>query len=47
MLVQFQQLAPQAQGCEKLANQALREWFSVKGVKELVREELQQSLAEM
>lgn len=45
VLAQFQQLAPQAQGCEKLVNQALREWLSAKGVKELVREELQQILA--
>ncbi|KAA0230625.1 hypothetical protein EDS67_06920 [candidate division KSB1 bacterium] len=45
VLVQFQQLTPQAQGCEKLIDQALREWLSAKGVKELVREELQQSLA--
>lgn len=45
VLVQFQQLAPQAQGCEKLVNQALREWLSAQGVKELVREGLQQILA--
>lgn len=45
VLVQFQQLAPQAQDCEKMVNQALREWLSAKGVKELVREELQQILA--
>lgn len=42
ILDQFEQLVLQGQECEKLINQALREWLSAKGVKELVRTELQQ-----
>jgi uncharacterized protein (DUF4415 family) len=41
ILEQFQQLVPQGQGYERLINQALREWLSARGIKELVREELQ------
>lgn len=44
ILAQFQQLAPDGEKCERVINQALREWLSVKGVKELVRTEFQQML---
>ncbi|MCI0696291.1 hypothetical protein L0337_30340 [candidate division KSB1 bacterium] len=42
ILQQFKQLAPSDQECQRLINQALREWLSAKDVKELVRAELQQ-----
>jgi len=41
ILQQFKQLAPSDQECQRLINQALREWLSAKDVKELVRTELQ------
>ncbi len=41
ILEQFQQLDSTGTGYERLINQALREWLSARGVKELVREELQ------
>ena len=47
ILKQFQQLVPQGQGYERLINQALREWLSVKDVKELVRAELQQAVQQV
>jgi len=37
---QFQQLDSTGTGYERLINQALREWLSASGIKELVREEL-------
>jgi uncharacterized protein (DUF4415 family) len=39
---QFQKLASPDQDCGKLINQALREWLSAKGIKELIRTELRQ-----
>ncbi|MBC8180688.1 hypothetical protein H8E88_06135 [candidate division KSB1 bacterium] len=39
---QFQHLVMPQYNCEKLINQALREWLSAKSVKELLRSELQQ-----
>jgi uncharacterized protein (DUF4415 family) len=42
ILEQFQQFVSPAQTCERLINQALREWLSAKNVKELVRTEIQQ-----
>ena len=44
---QFQQLVSPGQDCGKLINQALREWLSAKGVKDLVRTELQQVLQDV
>jgi uncharacterized protein (DUF4415 family) len=44
ILEQFRQLVPPGQGYERVINQALREWLSAKGVKELVRAELQQAV---
>jgi uncharacterized protein (DUF4415 family) len=41
ILQQFKQLASSDQECQRLINQALREWLSAKDVKELVRAELQ------
>jgi uncharacterized protein (DUF4415 family) len=41
ILQQFKQLAPSDQECQRLINQALREWLAAKDVKELVRAELQ------
>ncbi len=41
ILEQFQQLVSQNHDYERLINQALREWLSAKGVKEFLREELQ------
>ena len=38
---QFQELVSPRHECEKLINKALREWLSAKGVKDLVRTELQ------
>jgi uncharacterized protein (DUF4415 family) len=42
ILEQFRQLDPHEPDCEKLINQALREWLAAEDMKELVREELQQ-----
>jgi uncharacterized protein (DUF4415 family) len=44
---QFQKLVSSGHDCEKLINKALREWLSAKGVKDLVRTELQQMLQEV
>ena len=44
---QFQKLVSPGHECEKLINKALREWLSAKGVKDLVRTELQQVLQEI
>jgi uncharacterized protein (DUF4415 family) len=44
---QFQKLVSPGHECEKLINKALREWLSAKGVKDLVRTELQQVLHEI
>lgn len=46
ILEQFQQLDSTRTGYERLINQALREWLSARGVKELVREELQDMVFE-
>jgi uncharacterized protein (DUF4415 family) len=42
LLQEFRQLAAEGQSYEQLINQALREWLSAKGMKELVRAEIQQ-----
>ena len=42
VLEQFKQLVPDGQGYQRLINQALREWLTAQGVKELVRESLQE-----
>jgi len=42
VLDQFKQLVPDGQGYQRLINQALREWLTAQGVKELVRESLQE-----
>lgn len=47
VLEQFQELVPEGQRCERLINQALREWLYARGMKELVREELQQAFLSM
>jgi Arc/MetJ-type ribon-helix-helix transcriptional regulator len=47
ILEQFNQLVPPGEMSEELINQALREWLSVRGVKELVHAELQQALQMM
>ena len=44
---QFQKLVSSGHECEKLINKALREWLSAKGVKDLVRTELQQVVHEI
>lgn len=47
ILEQFKQIVPPGETFERLINQALREWLSAKGVKELVHAELQQALQMM
>lgn len=42
ILEEFRQLTPQGQQYEQIINQALREWLTVKSMKEIVREELRQ-----
>jgi uncharacterized protein (DUF4415 family) len=42
VLERFKDLAPQGQGYQSLINEALREWLSARGVKELIREELEE-----
>ena len=42
VLEQFKQLVPDGQGYQRLINHALREWLAARGVKELVREALQE-----
>ncbi len=44
LLQEFRQLATEDQSHEQLINQALREWLSAQGVKELVRAEIQQAI---
>lgn len=41
MLNQFQQLAAEGQSTEQVINQALREWLAAKGMREMVRAEIQ------
>lgn len=40
VLEEFKRLVPEGRGYQNLINQALREWLSARGVKELLREEL-------
>src|SRR5215813_11749054 len=47
VLEQFKQLVPDGQGYQSLINQALREWLAAQGVKELVREALQEMTAQV
>ena len=47
VLEQFKQLVPDGQGYQSLINQALREWLAARGVKELVREALQEMTAQV
>ena len=42
VLERFKELAPQGQGYQSLINEALRDWLSARGVKELIREELEE-----
>ncbi len=44
VLQQFHQLAAERQSVERLINQALREWLSAQGMKELVRAEIQRAV---
>lgn len=44
VLKQFQELVPEGQSCERLINQALREWLAAKEMKELVRAEIQRAV---
>ena len=46
ILDEFKRLAPEGKGYQNLINQALREWLSAQGVKELLREELTGIMAE-
>ena len=46
VLERFRQLAAGGQSCERLINQALREWLSAGDVKELVRAEIQRAVRE-
>ena len=46
LLKEFRQLASEGQSYEQLINQALRDWLSAKGMKELVRAEFQQVVQE-
>jgi uncharacterized protein (DUF4415 family) len=41
VLERFKDLSPEGQGYQSLINEALREWLSARGVKELIREELE------
>ena len=40
-LEQFRQLATNGENCEQLINQALQEWLSAQGLKEMLRAEVQ------
>jgi uncharacterized protein (DUF4415 family) len=42
VLERFKELTPQGQGYQSLINEALRDWLSARGVKELIREELEE-----
>lgn len=44
LLNQFRQLASEDRSCEQLINQALREWLSAQGMKEMVRAEIQRAV---
>ena len=44
LLQQFSELVPEGQSCEATINQALREWLLTKGMKEMVRAEIQIAL---
>ena len=44
LLSQFRQLVSEGRSCERLINQALREWLSAKGIKELIRAEIKQAV---
>lgn len=44
LLHQFRQLIPEGQSCERLINQALRDWLAAKGMKELIRAEIQEAV---
>jgi len=44
VLQQFHQLAAEGQSVERLINQALREWLSAQGMRELVRAEIQRAV---
>jgi hypothetical protein len=44
LLQQFRQMIPAGQSCESIINQALREWLFAKGMKEMVRAEVQIAL---
>jgi len=46
VLEKFKQMTPEGKGYQNLINQALREWLSAQGVKELIREELTGLVAE-
>jgi uncharacterized protein (DUF4415 family) len=46
VIEQFKQLVPEGRGYQSLINQALREWLSAQGVKELIRKELPEMIAE-
>jgi uncharacterized protein (DUF4415 family) len=44
ILNDFKQLAQEERGLQELINRALREWLVARGVKELIREELQEAM---
>lgn len=44
LLNQFRQLASEDQNHEQIINQALREWLSAQGMKELIRAEIQRAI---
>jgi hypothetical protein len=44
LLNQFRQLVSEGRSCERLVNQALREWLSAKGIMDLIRTEIQQAV---
>jgi uncharacterized protein (DUF4415 family) len=46
VLNEFIHLTTEGQSCERLINQALREWLSAKDLKELVRTEIQRAVQE-
>lgn len=44
LLHQLRQLIPEGQSCERLVNQALRDWLAAKGMKELIRAEIHEAV---
>jgi len=44
VLQQFHRMAAEGQSVERLINQALREWLSAQGMRELVRVEIQRAV---